>query len=223
MHDLDRTQLEMESDEFESDYEFGDEYETGDYESDETGSPFSEEEEMELAADLLEVTDEYELDQFLGSLINRVKRTVGRALPPSIKKSLGGFLKGAVRKALPGLARTVGTALGGPAGAAIAGRIAPLAGRFFGLELEGLSSEDQEYEVARRMVRFAGSAAQQAAMTPPTASPQAAVQQAVASAAQQHAPGFLRRNIGGTPTMGSARGHSGRWIRRGRRIVLLGV
>lgn len=101
MHDLDRTQLEMDSDEFESDYEFEDEYETG---ADETGSPFSEAEELELAAELLEVTDEYEIEEFLGSLIKRIRRTVGRVLPPSIRRSLGGFLKGAVRKALPGLA-----------------------------------------------------------------------------------------------------------------------
>lgn len=223
MHDLDRTQLETDSDEFESDDEFEDEYETGEYEADETGSPFSEAEELELAAELLEVTDEYELEQFLGSLINRVRRTVGRVLPPSIRRSLGGFLKGAVRKALPGLARTVGTALGGPAGAAIAGRIAPMAGRFFGLELEGLSTEDQEYEVARRLVRLAGSATQQAATAAPTASPQTVAQQALALAAQQHAPGFLRGVTSGSPSVGSVRGHSGRWIRRGRRIILLGA
>ena len=44
-------------------------------------------------------------------------------------------------------------------------------GGAFGLELEGLSAEDQEFEVARRFVEFAGEAATNAAMSPPNANP----------------------------------------------------
>src|SRR5262249_26899942 len=62
VHDIDRTQLEA----------AGEIYETGPYESPaygevaETGSPFSEAEETELAYELLGVSSEEELDQFLG-------------------------------------------------------------------------------------------------------------------------------------------------------------
>lgn len=225
MHDLDRTQLEMESDAFESDYEFGDGYETGDYEYevDETGSPFSEEEEMELAAQMLEITEEGELDQFLGSLIKKAGRAAKRFVRSDVGRALGGILKGAAKKALPIVGRAVGGYFGGPAGAQYGAKLASGAGRFFGLELEGLSMEDQEFEVARRMVRLAGASAKQAAIAPPAASPQAAAQQAVAVAAQRHAPGFLRGVGGGTLSVGAGRGHSGRWIRRGRRIILFGV
>lgn len=231
MHDLDRTQLEMESDEFEdefeSDDEYGDEFETddyeADYETDDAENPFSEAEEMEFAAELLEVEEEYELDQFLGKLVHRLKRKTRRILPKSVRKSLGRILKRTVKTALPILKKKVEKALSGPGAAALGGEIDPPAGQLFGLELEGLSTEDQEYEVARRLVRLAGTAAKQAAMTPPTASPQAAAQQAVVKAAQKHAPGFLRKVAGKIPSVGSVRGHSGRWKRRGRKIILMGV
>jgi hypothetical protein len=223
MHDIDRTQLEIGDQEFESEYEFEDEFESETYDETEAESAFSEDEEMELAAELLEVNDEYELDQFLGKLFRRARRAVGRIVPPSVMRTVGGYLKGAVKRALPGVARRVGMAIGGPAGGAIAGRLAPLAGRFFGLELEGLSAEDQEYEVARRMVRFAGAAAQQAAMTPAAGSAQTVAQSAVASAAKRHAPGFLRGSAASSSVLSPSRGRSGKWVRRGRKIVILGV
>lgn len=223
MHDLDRTQLEMGSDELEADYEYEDEYEAGEYEEGESESPFSESEEMEMAADLLEIIDEGELDQFLGKLIKKAQRAVGRFVRSDTGRALGGILKGAARKALPVVGRAVGGFFGGPAGAQIGAKLAPRAGRLFGLELEGLSLEDQEFEVARRMVRLAGAATKQAAMTPQTASPQATAQQAVAIAARRHAPGLLRGGTAGIPSASSVRGTSGRWIRRGRRIILFGV
>jgi hypothetical protein len=227
MHDIDRTQLEIGPEEFEEGYESEDQYEAEAVNGGDMEGLFSEAEEMEMASELLEVTDENELDQFLGGLLKRAKRkvqqAVGRVIPPSTMQVLGGFMKGAVRKALPGLTSAVGTAIGGPAGGALAGRLAPLAGRFFGLELEGLSPEDQEFEVARNVVRLSGAAAQQAATIPDTGSPQTTAQQAVVAAAQQHAPGFLRRPVGGSSSGPSSRGRSGRWIRRGSKIVLLGA
>lgn len=223
MHDIDRTQLEIGDQELESEFEYEEEFDPESYDEDYTESPFSEDEEMELAAELLQVSDEYELDQFLGKIISKAKRAIGRVLPPSVMRTVGGYLKGAVKRALPGVARRIGMAVGGPAGGVLAGRLAPLAGRFFGLELEGLSPEDQEYEVARRMVRFAGAAAQQAAATPGVATPQTAAKQAVALAAQKHAPGFLRGSSIASAATSSVRGRSGKWIRRGRKIIILGA
>jgi len=192
----------------------------------ETGAArvFDEVEEMELAGALLEVASEEELDQFLGSLIRRARQAVGRALQSPVGQALGGILKGAARKALPLLGGTLGSAIAGPTGAATGAQLATSAGRLFGLELEGLSLEDQEYEVARRFVRFAGAAAGNATAASPAAPPAEAAKAAAVTAAQAHAPGLLRPAGGGPGAVGrGAPGARGRWVRRGRRIILLDV
>ena len=71
-------------------------------------------------------------------------------------------------------------------GGAIGSKLAAAAGNLFGLELEGMSPEDQEFEVARRFVRFAGAAARNARRS---RNPRAAL----TAAARRFAPGFLRR------------------------------
>jgi hypothetical protein len=185
--------------------------------------PFDEAEEMELAAQLLEITDEGELDQFLGNLFKKVSRTVGRVIRSPVGRQLGGILKGVARRALPIAGRAIGTYFGGPAGGAIGGRLASTAGRLFGLELEGMSVEDQEFEVARRYVRLAGDAAQRAAAAPSGVSPQAVAQQAIAAAAQKHAPGLAAGDAPVPARPARPRSQSGRWVRRGRKIILLGV
>jgi phage tail tape-measure protein len=115
---------------------------------------------------------------------------------------------GALGSVVPG----IGTAIGSQAGAAAAD--------MFEMELEGMSAEDQEFEVARRVVRLAGEAAQQAAQTPPTVPPPDAAKAAVVAAAQQHAPGLLRQP---SAAHYGRRHHSGRWVRRGHTIVLYGL
>lgn len=223
MHDIDRTltEFEPEMDAFEADqYEFAEEAEF--FGEAETEGVFSEDEEMELAAELLGVVDEAELEQFLGKLIKIAGRAAGRFVRSPTGRALGGILKGAARKALPIVGGALGTAIGGPAGGAIGGKLASAAGRVFGLELEGLSPEDQEFEVARRYVRFAGEAAKNAALVSPAAPPQAAAKAAVVAAAKQHAPGLLR-SMPPAPTGPTEQGVSGRWIRRGRKIILIGV
>jgi hypothetical protein len=228
MHDLDRTQAEFEPEEglegeFEpeeglqgEDFEF-DAGELGDQES-----PFSEGEEMELASQLLEISDEAELDQFLGGLIKRA----GRFIKSPVGRALGGLLKGVAKKALPIVGGALGSMVAPGIGTAIGSKLASSAGSMFGLELEGMSQEDQEFEVARRYVRLAGSAAQKAAQAPATAAPSAAAKAAVIEAAKQHAPGLLSRiqRPYGTPaTYGGRLRRSGRWLRRGNKIVLYGV
>lgn len=186
-----------------------------------TESPFDEAEEMELAAELLGMTDEAELDQFLGKLIRRAGRAAGKFISSPAGRALGGILKGAARKALPIVGSALGTAIGGPAGGAIGGKLASTAGKIFGLELEGLSPEDQEFETARRFVRFAGAAAKHTALASPHVSPQQAVQTAVAAAARRLAPGLLSKPASSISPTTLGRGRSGRWIRRGRHIVVL--
>lgn len=225
MHNIDRTQdlLSSELDEFEAGDE---EFDTGEIPLSEEGDwelPLEESEEMELASDLLEVTDDAELDQFLGKLFKKASRGVGRFMRSSAGRRLGGMLKGVAKKALPIAGGALGGFFGGPLGAKIGSQLASAGGRMFGLELEGLSPEDQEFEIARRFVRLASSAAQQAASAPPSASPVNVAKKALIQAAKRHAPGILGRVAAAAGGSNLPLGRSGRWVRRGRRIVLMGV
>jgi hypothetical protein len=107
-----------------------------------TGTPYSEIEEMEYAAKLLEITDEEELNGYLAGLMNKGSRTVGAVLKPSMGRALGGYLKGAISQVLPGLGAAAATYLAPDASAGPERGRANSAGQMLGLELEGLSTED---------------------------------------------------------------------------------
>ncbi len=185
-------------------------------------SPFSEAEEMELAAELLTVSNEEELEQFLGKLF---KKAAGFIKSPIGQKLIGG-LKGIAKKALPVLGGAVGNFIVPGAGGMIGSKLASAAGSMFGLELEGLSYEDQEFEVAKQIVRLGGAAANHAADAPPTAHPAQVAQTALATAAQQYAPGLLRNQASQSPVTRDHRHHRhhrrhrGQWVRRGNTITL---
>jgi hypothetical protein len=245
MHNIDRTNLESNYGEYAGEYvgeyageypgeyageyagefagesgEFGQELETyGEYNQE---SPFSEAEEMELAAELLTVQSEVELEQFLGKLIKKA----GGFLKSGIGRQLTGALKGIAKTALPALGAAAGNFILPGVGGAIGGKLASAAGGMFGLELEGLSYEDQEFEVAKQVVRLGGAAATTAAQTPPNAPPAQAAQAALTSAAQQFAPGLLRPGTSPSGMQQRRRcrhSNTGRWVRRGHEIVLLGI
>jgi uncharacterized protein (DUF697 family) len=220
MHDIDRSQLEANpgSGSFE--------YEQFEF-AGETQELFNEAEQLELAAELLEVRDEQELDRFLGNLIRKAGRVVSQIARSPIGQSLGGVLKGVARKALPLAGTALGGFVGGPLGTQIGSGLASMAGNALGLEAETLNQEDREFEGAKQFVRLAGAAIQNAASAVQSGDPGAAAQSAVAQAAQTLAPGLLQNTgPGGRPSSGgglATTGRSGRWIRRGNRIVLLGV
>lgn len=206
MHDLDRTQLEFEE-EMEG-FEF------------ETDGVFSESEEMEIAGQLLGIQEETELDQFLGDLIKKAGRALGRFVSSPTGQALGGILKNAAKQALPVVGSALGGYIGGEKGAQAGGQLATRAGKALGLEFEG----EGELETARNFVRMAAEAVKHATGAPPGTDPRLAARNAVATAARMHVPGLLK--ISGAPaSLGQrgVRGHSGRWIRRGSKIVLLGV
>jgi hypothetical protein len=225
MHDIDRTLMEIDPEaeyepEFESDYEYGE------FEAPDTETVFDEAEEMEMAAELLGVSDEAELDQFWGGLLKKAGGAIGKFVKTPTGQALKGILKKAAKKYLPTVAGALGTAIGGPAGAALGSQLASQAGRIFGLELEGLSPEDQELEMAKGMVRFGAEAAKNAALTPPSSNPQADAKAAAVEAAKQYAPGLLKPATSPpsySPMMTSGSGRSGRWVRRGRKIILYGT
>jgi len=256
MHDLDRTQSyesefdpEMYQYEDEGQYYEGSEGEEGEYGQYEFGGQyefdqeaFDEVEEMELAANLLEITDEAELDQFIGKMF----KGVGKFFKRGIGSKLGGLLKGVIKTALPAVGGALGSFVAPGVGTALGAKLGSAAGGLFGLEMEGLSPQDQEYEVARRFVRFARSAASKAKQLQHQFPPDSAARKALMDAARKHAPGLLQAlgGIGsalggfqfeaaGGPSPqgvmspqtngGGGGGRSGRWIRRGRKIILIGV
>lgn len=188
----DETDETDEMDEFEQEF-------IGEGESDEAGQyaqayesdELQESDEIALASELLEVTNEEELDQFLGKLIKKVGGVARGVLATPAGGALKGLLRSAAKRALPLAGRAIGGYFGGSTGANIGGRLGSAAGRMFGLELEGLSDEDQEFEVARRFVKLA---TQTTRRLPPRATPGQA-RSTFLKVARQMAPG-LARNFG---------------------------
>ena len=230
MHDIDRTvtEIEPEMDEFETDEFETDEFETDEFELEgetDLESPFEEFEEMEFAAELLSIQSEEELDQFLGKLIKRAGRGLRKI--GKVFKPLGGMLKGLAKKALPFVGGALGSFIPIPGvGTAVGSALGSAVSKALEAEFEGMDQGDQEFEMAKRFVRVAGAAAKQAASDGSDADPQTAVKDAVVAAARRHVPslGNVMPNGGGRSRFGpSGRRRSGRWIRRGRKILLLGV
>jgi hypothetical protein len=213
MHDVDRTQLEYGS-EFSEYGEFpglaSEQYEYSGESGNVLGALFGEAQTEgafeggyqeyqelpeimhdELASELLEVRSDQELDHFLGSLFNKVAGAVGKVIKSPVGQALGGILKTVAKKALPIAGGALGTFVGGPLGGMLGSKLASMAGNAFGLEWEGLSPEDRDFEVAKRYVRFASHAARRAAAAPPEADPVSVAKAAVVDAAKKYAPGLL--------------------------------
>jgi hypothetical protein len=220
MHDLDRTQMELEQ------VEFGEQAEFGEQEAwpGELGAwqPLDEVEEMEFASQLLELQDEAELEQFLAGLLSRAAAAAGQFLRSDAGRALTEQLKGVAKKALPIAGRALGQWAAPGIGGDVGGRLGSQVGALLGLELEGLSGEDREFEVARQFVRLAGAAAEEASLAPPGAAANAAARAAMAAAARRYAPGLLQGELDGEGEQGRGRrqARTGRWVRRGRTIVL---
>jgi hypothetical protein len=193
-----------------------------------SGEVLGEGELMELAAELLEVRDEQELDRFLGSVFKKVKAFAGGP----IGKALGGALKGVLKTALPIAGKVAGSFFGGPIGGTIGGKLGSMAGNLFEMELEGLSQEDREFEAAKQFVRFASEAVKNASSSP-GGNPVAIARSAIAAAAQNHAPGLLNGSRAmssmssmpsvssmSSPSYGAGSPRSGRWYRKGSDIYV---
>ncbi len=233
MHDIDRTQLQYGSGPSgaHSEFEFGEMESYGEMEGE---GLLGEAMEMQLASELLEVSSEAELEQFLGDLISKVGNIAGKVINSPIGKAVGGVLKGVAKKALPIAGGAIGGYFGGPLGAQIGSGLANAAGSALGLEAESLEAEDREFEGARQFVRVAADTVANAVSAPPGADPRAVAQSAAIEAANKFAPGLITQGGPGPDGMPGAgphhhrhhrrhHMHSGRWMRHGKKIVLYGV
>src|SRR5471032_674441 len=239
MHDIDRTTLEYGQQEYEAEQQL--EFGQGEWGGGQRGV-FSEAEEMELANELLSVSNEAELEQFLGDFLSKDASVAGQVLKSPIGQAVGGVLKGVAKKALPLAGGAVGGYFGGPLGAQIGSGLASAAGSALGLEAEAMMGEDREFEGARQFVRLAADTVNRAAGARGAGDVRALAQAAATAAARQFAPGLLAKNGNGhavapanppgachdnalepAPRHHGMHQHSGRWTRHGHKIVIHGV
>ena len=144
-------------------------------------------EELDLASTFLEVRGDASLARFVDGLVPRIARASRRPLSPTTAAALTSqLLRTAqiIRAALPRTDRTV------IADASGRGR-GPSVDSIFGTELEGLSAEDQEFEAARRFVRFVAAAVTNATLSDGSRTPRTIAASATQAAARRHAPGLL--------------------------------
>jgi uncharacterized protein (DUF697 family) len=181
--------------EYSQEFEYNGEYQ-GEISSQE--GTFNEVSQMELASELLSVTNEMELDQFLGKLFKKAVGAASTFVKSPAGKALGGVLKNVAKKALPIAGKVLGNAVLPGVGGMIGGALGNAASGMFELELEGLSQEDREFETAKAFVKFAGNAARNAASSPQNRPPADVARNAVATAARRYAPGLLRHRSGGS-------------------------
>jgi hypothetical protein len=181
----------------------------------------SEDEEIELASELLDLQTEEELDQFLGDLVGKIGGLLGNVVRSPIGRAIGGALKNAAKKALPVVGGALGGIVGGPIGSMLGSNLASMAGGALGLELEGLSPEDREFQAAKQFCRFASKAIRNALEAQPNGDPAVAAHNAAVEAARVCAPGLI--NIGDDPRPNRNLPSSGRWVRHHGKIILFGV
>lgn len=207
MHDLDHEYMETGEGEYEDGFAA-------------EGETLDEGEIEELAAELLDVSSEAELDYFLGDVFKKVAHAAHGFIKGPIGQQLGGMLKGLAKKALPVAGTALGNLIAPGVGGPIGGKLASAAGSLFGLELEGLTGEDREFEVAKQFVRLAADAAKNTVGVKDVTNPAGVAQSAISQAAAKFAPGLVHEPGAGAH---HARGRTGRWVRRGHKIILFGV
>ncbi len=175
--------------------------------------PLSEAEEVELAMELLSVTSEAEMDQFLGKVFKKVWRGIKKvgSFVGKVARPLGRALKAVAKKALPFVGGALGSLIPIPGvGTAVGSAVGRALGKALELETAGMNVEEREFEMARRFVRIAAAAAQRAANAPDGIEAEVVVRKVVRDA--------MRRPIAAGP--GPSAASSGRWLRRGRNIVV---
>lgn len=202
MHDLDRLTQDLDA--------------TGDVEPTARRGP-DDRHELAVVRDatrLLEMTSHSELEALLDGVLSRAALAAGAGLPPATARAVAL----ATKQGLRGLGRTVLPVAGRsfdawvrPGGDSQGAAATLHVSRLLGLPVEGLSTEDREYEIATAYVRFAHVAARRAFRLARSAPPEVAADRALASARRETFPA-LRPRV-----------RRGRWRRRGPQIVVEGL
>ena len=176
---------------------------------------FDESQELEWASRLLEASNEHQLDHFLHAMILEAGTAAGATLQPADQHAIASVLKQAVHQVLPASVHQ-GATIRTSTGAQLGSGLSSMAGQVLGLELEGLSPEDRDFEAVKQFVRFAGQTVKNALEAAPGADPLHTAHSAATDAAQIYAPGLFAESP-------HAPGNSGRWVACNDRIILFGV
>ncbi|MDX6680335.1 MAG: hypothetical protein QOG94_374 [Solirubrobacteraceae bacterium] len=160
------------------------------------GSPLSEQQETELAAQALEIYAEEELEQFVRNVLEGVATGAGESIQRGAARQLGGVLKGIGAATLPAGGALVSLLAPAP-GEIVGSKLGWMIDRTLELELEGVDREDAERERARRYVGLAATSARHAALAPPTAPPRLVAQSALADALAEHVPELFEAAVTG--------------------------
>src|SRR4051812_9549156 len=116
------------------------------------GSPLSEEQEVELAMELLGMQNEQEWEQFLGKMFKTIGRGLKKvgAIAAPLLKPLGGALKGLAKKALPFVGGALGSFIPIPGvGTALGTALGSAVSQALEMEFNELEQDEAEFEMAR--------------------------------------------------------------------------
>lgn len=181
----------------------------------------SEEEELELAHELLGVSSEEELDQFLGKMIRGVGRglkSVGRFVGSNVVPVLAPVLKQIAKTALPIAGGALGSLIPVPGVGTLIGRqLGTMAANALEMETSSLPPEAADIEKAIRLVRIFATALRNCANADRGLPLETVTRSAVTAA--------IRRHTGRSPDAGDIRQSppGGTWRRQGSNIVIYGI
>lgn len=170
--------------------------------------------EMELAQEMLEITSEAELEQFLGSLVSKVARGASGFMKSGVGKAIGGVLRNVAKTALPMVGSAIGSFVAPGLGTAIGGKLGSMASKLLEAEeLETMGESEAEFEAARRYVRWAAGTIRNGQRAPYGVPPRTVARSAAVSSARRYAPALLRSGdgYGRTAPWRSRRRGSGRY------------
>lgn len=177
----------------------------------ETGEIFDEAEVAELASRLLGAKSKGEFDTLLGGVLSHAARQARQHMPAALGGAIGGLLKNLAKQTLPHAAAILGD------GNAPTLPPAPM----LGLELEGLEEAEAEFEGTKQFIRLAGETVRNALESELLSDPRHLAGAAITTAAKVYAPA-----VSISPALSEAPRRprrSGRWVRIGHRIVVLGM
>ena len=138
-----------------------------------------------------------------------------------VAKPLGGVLKSVAKKALPFVGSALGSFIPIPGvGTAIGGALGSAVSKALEVEYGELESEEAEFEMARRFVRIAATAAQNAGAAPSDGGYRVGRRQPGRRSAR---PASIFRAPISVPWAPAPQPLSGRWYRRGADIVVVGA
>lgn len=176
------------------------------------------EQEGELANQLMNIASEQEFEQFLGSIWDAGKRLYNSAQGQAIKRD---FIKGAKsfgKKMLPSVGKNLGQYLGGSTGAKIGNTVANATSNW----LFGEVSENEAVDyvrVIRNAARYLRNALKQGNAINQAGGSRVLVTRAINQAAR---PIYSRKQTASAPSNAASK-KQGTWTRKGSRLIVYNV